>query len=98
MSPRRSGHLCRRHFVLQSRRQARVRRRIRETVTATGVAWWTCRFLLSFARLIGAMMAIVLQILTSASPTLPMQSHESVRAFAGRGLDGDRYYLGVGTF
>lgn len=43
-------------------------------------------------------MAQIVQILTAPSPTSPMESHCAVRAVPGRGLEDDRYYLGVGTF
>jgi MOSC domain-containing protein YiiM len=37
-------------------------------------------------------------ILISPAPAAPMQSVERVRALPGRGLEGDRYYTGTGTF
>jgi MOSC domain-containing protein YiiM len=43
-------------------------------------------------------MSRVVQILTASSPTASMESHASVRALPGRGLEGDRYFLGTGTF
>src|SRR5687767_2233838 len=43
-------------------------------------------------------MSTVVQILIAASPTAAMESPRAVRAFPGRGLEGDRYFTGVGTF
>jgi hypothetical protein len=43
-------------------------------------------------------MAKVIQLLTAPSPRSPMGSHPHVRAIAGRGLEGDRYFSGTGTF
>jgi len=43
-------------------------------------------------------MSRIAEILTSDSPSAPMVSRESVRAVAGRGLEGDRYFCGTGTF
>lgn len=43
-------------------------------------------------------MAAVIQILTASAPHSSMESHERVRAVAGRGLEGDRYFSGIGTF
>ncbi len=43
-------------------------------------------------------MAHVVEILISDSPSAPMVSRDHVRAVAGRGLEGDRYFCGVGTF
>ena len=40
----------------------------------------------------------IVQILTAASPAEPMQARPCVRAVPGRGLEGDRYFLGHGTF
>src|SRR3954468_5735601 len=40
----------------------------------------------------------VVQILTAASPESAMQSLAEVCAVPGRGLEGDRYYAGCGTF
>jgi len=40
----------------------------------------------------------ILEILIAASPTDPMLPQQSVRAIPGRGLVGDRYFLGTGTF
>ncbi len=39
-----------------------------------------------------------MEILIAASPTSPAVSLERVRAVPGRGLEGDRYFNGVGTF
>lgn len=43
-------------------------------------------------------MSHILEILIAASPDAPMLSIPSVRAIPGRGLEGDRYFLGNGTF
>jgi hypothetical protein len=43
-------------------------------------------------------MSSVIQILTAAAPTVAMESRPSVRAVPGKGLVGDRYYVGTGTF
>ena len=43
-------------------------------------------------------MAQVIEILIAASPTDSMSPQQSVRAVAGMGLAGDRYYTGQGTF
>lgn len=43
-------------------------------------------------------MSSVVEILVSPSPTSPMESRASIRAFPGRGLQGDRYFAGIGTF
>jgi hypothetical protein len=43
-------------------------------------------------------MARVTDIYTAASPAGPAVSQRSVRAVPGRGLEGDRYYSGTGTF
>lgn len=43
-------------------------------------------------------MAKVLQILVSESPRDPMVVRDRVRAVPGRGLEGDRYFNGIGTF
>ena len=43
-------------------------------------------------------MSRILEILIAASPAEPMQPQSSVRAIPGRGLVGDRYFLGTGTF
>ncbi len=43
-------------------------------------------------------MPSVEQILIAETPTSPMTSRSAVRAVPGRGLEGDRYFIGVGTF
>jgi MOSC domain-containing protein YiiM len=43
-------------------------------------------------------MSSVLQILIAESPASPMSGRPEVRAIAGRGLEGDRYFAGLGTF
>ena len=43
-------------------------------------------------------MSVVSQILISKFPTQPMQPAAEVLAVPGRGLEGDRYYDGRGTF
>ena len=43
-------------------------------------------------------MAHVVDIITAESPAAPAVSRASVRAVAGRGLEGDRYFSGTGTF
>lgn len=43
-------------------------------------------------------MAHVTEILIAESPQAPMCGVAEVRAVPGRGLEGDRYYAGVGTF
>jgi MOSC domain-containing protein YiiM len=40
----------------------------------------------------------IVQILISPAPSLPMESLASVRAVPGKGLEGDRYFDGTGTF
>jgi len=40
----------------------------------------------------------IVEILIAASPAEPMLPQSSVRAIPGRGLVGDRYFLGTGTF
>jgi MOSC domain-containing protein YiiM len=40
----------------------------------------------------------IVEILVSDSPSAPMVSRESVQAVPGRGLEGDRYFSGTGTF
>ncbi|MGV3754352.1 MAG: MOSC domain-containing protein [Verrucomicrobiota bacterium] len=40
----------------------------------------------------------LVEILIATSPTDPMVPQTSVRAIPGRGLVGDRYFLGTGTF
>jgi MOSC domain-containing protein YiiM len=43
-------------------------------------------------------MSRVVEILIANSPLASMESRESVRAVPGRGLEGDRYFEGIGTF
>src|SRR5260370_20996415 len=43
-------------------------------------------------------MPAVQQILIAEPQTSPMASRSAVRAVPGRGLEGDRYFIGVGTF
>ena len=43
-------------------------------------------------------MSSVVEILLSPSPASPMESRAQAHAVAGRGLEGDRYFLGTGTF
>jgi len=43
-------------------------------------------------------MATVTDIFIAASPESPAQPQQRVRAVPGRGLEGDRYYNGTGTF
>jgi MOSC domain-containing protein YiiM len=43
-------------------------------------------------------MAKIVHLLTARSPDSPMESHTRIRAIAGRGLEGDRYFSGTGTF
>lgn len=43
-------------------------------------------------------MAKIVGIFTAASPASPPQPQASVRAVPGRGLEGDRYFAGTGTF
>lgn len=43
-------------------------------------------------------MAVVAEILIAAGPASPMESRAEVRAVPGAGLEGDRYFSGVGTF
>src|SRR5438445_7249533 len=40
----------------------------------------------------------VKEILIAETPTSPMASRSAVRAVPGRGLEGDRYFIGAGTF
>lgn len=40
----------------------------------------------------------VVAIYTAAGAGAPMETRSAVRAVPGRGLEGDRYYLGVGSF
>lgn len=43
-------------------------------------------------------MSRVVEILIASSPSASMESRVSVRAVPGRGLEGDRYFDGIGTF
>ena len=43
-------------------------------------------------------MSRVTQILTAESPASEMKSRTEVRAVPGKGLEGDRYFSGIGTF
>ena len=43
-------------------------------------------------------MSRVVEILIANSPSSPMERRDSIRAVPGRGLEGDRYFMGVGTF
>jgi hypothetical protein len=43
-------------------------------------------------------MPSVEQILIAEKPSSPMLSRSAVRAVPGKGLEGDRYFIGVGTF
>jgi len=43
-------------------------------------------------------MSSVLQILISPSPDAPMESRDEVHAVPGKGIEGDRYFIGAGTF
>jgi MOSC domain-containing protein YiiM len=43
-------------------------------------------------------MAQVVEILVAESPASAMKSLQSARLVAGRGIEGDRYFEGVGTF
>lgn len=43
-------------------------------------------------------MARVAEILTAENPAAPAVSRESVHAVPGRGIEGDRYFDGTGTF
>lgn len=43
-------------------------------------------------------MSSIVQILTAESPAAPMVSHDTVQALCGKGLEGDRYLTGIGTF
>ncbi len=40
----------------------------------------------------------ILEILIATSPSSPMVPQPSIRAIPGRGLEGDRYFAGTGTF
>src|SRR5690242_1095276 len=43
-------------------------------------------------------MSRVIEILIASSPSSSMESRETIRAVPGRGLEGDRYFNGIGTF
>jgi MOSC domain-containing protein YiiM len=43
-------------------------------------------------------MQFVSQILIAESPSAPMSSRSEVRAIPGKGIEGDRYFTGTGTF
>ncbi len=43
-------------------------------------------------------MSALREILIAENPTAPMRAVPSARAIAGRGLEGDRYFTGLGTF
>ena len=43
-------------------------------------------------------MARIVEILVASVLSSAMESRESVRAVPGRGLEGDRYFFGLGTF
>jgi MOSC domain-containing protein YiiM len=43
-------------------------------------------------------MSFVSEILIAESPTLPMSARSEVRAVPGKGIEGDRYFTGAGTF
>ncbi len=43
-------------------------------------------------------MPTVSQILIAESPTVPMSKRSQVRAVPGKGIEGDRYFTGTGTF
>lgn len=43
-------------------------------------------------------MSRVVEILIARAPSSSMESRDSVRAVPGRGLEGDRYFCGIGTF
>jgi MOSC domain-containing protein YiiM len=43
-------------------------------------------------------MSRVVEILIASAPLSTMENRDSVRAVPGRGLEGDRYFLGLGTF
>ncbi len=44
------------------------------------------------------MMASVHEILIAKSPADPMESRDRIRAVPGKGVAGDRYFAGIGTF
>ena len=43
-------------------------------------------------------MASVVRLFVSACKEQPMQERKTVRAISGKGLDGDRYALGLGSY
>ena len=43
-------------------------------------------------------MGRVIQILVASSPSAAMEERQTARAVPGRGLEGDRYFDGIGTF
>ncbi len=43
-------------------------------------------------------MSSIVEIWTAASPSSPMSCHTEVRVVPGQGIEGDRYFLGNGTF
>ena len=43
-------------------------------------------------------MSSISQILIAESPTAPMSSRQEVHVFPGKGIEGDRYFIGSGTF
>jgi hypothetical protein len=43
-------------------------------------------------------MSAVAQILIAESPRSPMEARAEIRAVPGKGLEGDRYFYGTGTF
>jgi MOSC domain-containing protein YiiM len=46
----------------------------------------------------GKVKSQIVEILTAPSPSDPMVTRASARAVPGKGLDGDRYFNGTGTF
>jgi MOSC domain-containing protein YiiM len=43
-------------------------------------------------------MPFVAEILVAETPSSPMSSRSEVRAVPGKGIEGDRYFMGIGTF
>jgi hypothetical protein len=43
-------------------------------------------------------MPTIVEIWTAASPSSPMTCHSEVRLVPGKGIEGDRYFSGTGTF
>jgi MOSC domain-containing protein YiiM len=43
-------------------------------------------------------MSSVIEILIAESPASPMTSRREARAVPGKGIEGDRYFAGIGTF